>query len=137
MNYLTKFDDSGKRITSYPMDGTIGEERYKELINDGYVEISEEDWNYYVGNMGAGENGTGYIRGADGKPTDAPAYVPSVEEQLAQLDAQYNAEKANILTAYQTAMLYGDTDTMESLKADLTALDEQYDEDYERIVGGE
>ena len=62
---------------------------------------------------------------------------PSTEEQLAQLDAQYNADKANMLTAYQTAMLYDDTETMESLKADLQALDGQYDEDYERIVGGE
>jgi hypothetical protein len=33
--------------------------------------------------------------------------------------------------------MYGDTNTMESLKADLVALDEQYDEDYEKIVGGE
>jgi hypothetical protein len=57
------------------------------------------------------------------------------EKALAQLDAQYNADKADLLTAYQTAMLYGDTDTMESLKADLVALDEQYDEDYEKIVG--
>jgi hypothetical protein len=62
---------------------------------------------------------------------------PSKEEKLAQLDAQYNADKADLLTAYQTAQLYGDTDTMESLKADLTALDNQYDEDYEKIVGGE
>jgi hypothetical protein len=60
---------------------------------------------------------------------------PTKEEKLAELDAQYNADKADLLTAYQTAMLYGDTDTMESLKADLTALDEQYDEDYEKIVG--
>lgn len=54
---------------------------------------------------------------------------------LADLDAQYNADKADLLTAYQTATVYGDTDTMESLKADLNALDEQYDEDYEKIVG--
>jgi septal ring factor EnvC (AmiA/AmiB activator) len=63
--------------------------------------------------------------------------APSTEEQLAQLDAQYNKDKADLLTAYQTAMLYGDTETMESLKADLNALDDQYDEDYERITGGE
>lgn len=135
MTYLTKFDDSGKRITSYPMDGTISEDRYKELINDGYVEISEEDWNYYVGNKGNGKNGTGYIRGADGKPTDAPPYEPTTDEKIAALDAQYNADKTDLLTAYQTAQIYGDTETMEKLKADLQALDEQYDEDYERIVG--
>lgn len=62
---------------------------------------------------------------------------PTTDEKIAKLDAQYNADKADLLTAYQTAQLYGDTDTMDSLKADLTALDEQYDEDYEKIVGGE
>jgi ankyrin repeat protein len=60
---------------------------------------------------------------------------PTVEEKLEALDADYNQQKADLLTAYQTAMLYGDTDTMDSLKADLVALDEQYDEDYEKIVG--
>lgn len=57
------------------------------------------------------------------------------DKALNDLDADYNQQKADLLTAYQTAMLYGDTDTMESLKADLNALDEQYDEDYEKIVG--
>ena len=62
---------------------------------------------------------------------------PTTDEKLAALDAQYNADKAELLTAYQTAQVYGDTDLMESLKADLTALDEQYDKDYEKIAGGE
>lgn len=136
--YLCKFDETGHRI------GTVAEgihfkteEEKAKYIADGYIETSDEDYAYYVGNMGTGVNGTGYIRGEDGKPTDAPAYVPTVEEQLAALDADYNTQKADLLTAYQTAMLYGDTDTMASLKADLETLDNQYDEDYEKIVGGE
>jgi hypothetical protein len=64
-------------------------------------------------------------------------WVEDKQKALDELDAQYNADKADLLTAYQTAMLYGDTDTMESLKSDLQALDDQYDEDYEKIVGGE
>lgn len=73
---------------------------------------------------------------------DDPAYIEAKKahdkaEAMVQLDAQYNADKADLLTAYQTAMLYGDTEMMESLKSDLQALDDQYDEDYERIVGGE
>lgn len=59
------------------------------------------------------------------------------EKALAELDSRYNADKADLLTAYQTAQVYGDTDLMDSLKADLNALDEQYDEDYEKIVGEE
>ena len=133
--YLCKFDETGYR-TSTVVSGIHfkTEEEKAKYIADGYIETSEEDYQYYVGNMGNGANGTGYIRGGDGKPTDAPAYAPSTDEKIAALDAQYNANKSNLLNAYQTALVYGDTDTMESLKADLQALDGQYDEDYERIV---
>ena len=137
MNYLSKFDSDGKRVTSYPLDDSINDKKREELIADGYIEISEDDWNYYVGNKGGGANGTGYIRGEDGKPTDAPAYTPSTDGKIAELDAQYNADKSNLLDAYQTALVYGDTDRMEQIKADLVALDDKYDADYEAIVGEE
>ena len=73
---------------------------------------------------------------------DDSAYIEAKKahdkaEALADLDSRYNANKADLLTAYQTAQVYGDTDLMESLKADLNALDEQYDEDYGKIVGEE
>ena len=135
MNYMSLFDTDGKHVTSVPCDDVLTNEKKATLGAEGYVEIGEDEWHYYVGNKGGGANGTGYIRGEDGKPTDAPAYTPSTDEKIAALDAQYNADKSNLLNAYQTALVYGDTDTMESLKADLQALDDQYDEDYERIVG--
>lgn len=62
---------------------------------------------------------------------------PTTDEKIAALDAQYNADKADLLTAYQTAQIYGDTETMKSLKADLVAIDDKYDENYESIVGEE
>ena len=137
MEYLSKFNSNGKRIASYPLDNSINDKKREELIADGYIEISEDDWNYYVGNKGGGANGTGYIRGEDGKPTDAPAYTPSTDEKIAALDAQYNADKSNLLNAYQTALVYGNADRMEQIKADLVALDDKYDADYEAIVGEE
>jgi hypothetical protein len=77
-------------------------------------------------------NGRWYVAGyAPEKPE------PTAEEKIAALDAQYNADKTDLLTAYQTAQIYGDTETMVSLTADLQSLDEQYDEDYEQIVGEE
>lgn len=71
---------------------------------------------------------------------DNPDYIKAKEahdkeQALAELDANYNQQKSDLLTAYQTAMLYGDSELMESLRADLNALDDQYDEDYEKIVG--
>jgi hypothetical protein len=138
MTYLAKFDANGKRLSSYANDSTLTKERYAELIADGYVEISEEDWSYYVGNKGNGANGTGYIRGEDGKPTDAPpATEPTTDEKIAALDAQYQHDKDSLMQAYLNAMLYGDTEQMETLKADLDALDAKYDEDYEAIIDEE
>ena len=58
---------------------------------------------------------------------------PTTDEKLAILDAQYEADKERLRKAYQDAMIYGDTDRMESIKADLAALDAQYDEDYADI----
>lgn len=62
---------------------------------------------------------------------------PTTEEKLAALDAKYNADKANLLAAYQTALVYDNTERMEQIKADLVALDDKYDADYESIVGEE
>lgn len=136
--YLCKFDETGHRI------GTVVEgihfhtdEEKQAYLDDGYIKTSDEDYQYYVGNKGTGANGTGYIRGEDGKPTDAPAYTPSTDGKIAELDAQYNADKSNLLNAYQTALVYGNADRMEQIKSDLVALDDKYDADYEAIVGEE
>lgn len=136
MTYLSKFDSDGKRITSYPLDNSIDDKKREELIADGYIEISEEDWNYYVGNKGQGANGTGYIKGADGKPTSAPAYVPSKEERLSQLDAQYDADKDALAKYYLDAVLSGNTDLQDELKAELDALNAQYEAARKEIEEG-
>ena len=69
--FFARFDDSGTCRAIY-LPGTKSEE---ELA--GCVEISDEDWAYYVGSRGAGDNGTGYIRDATtGKPVSAPPAPP-------------------------------------------------------------
>ena len=137
MNYLTKFDSNGKRITSYPLDDSIDDTKYDELIADGYIEIDEDEWNYYVGNKGGGDNGTGYIRdSATGKPVSAPAHVPSKEEQLAALDLQYDSDKAELTRYFTDALLAGDTDAQEELKAEMAELDLQYAEQRKEIEEG-
>lgn len=62
---------------------------------------------------------------------------PTTEEKLEALDAQYQHDKDQLLQAYLNAMLYSDTEQVEALKADLTALDTKYDEDYEAIIDEE
>lgn len=127
MNYMSLFDTDGKRVTSVPCNNDLTDEKKTALEADGYVEIDEDEWNYYVGNKGQGKNGTGYIRGKDGKPTDAPAYVPTKEEQLSQLDAQYDADKDALAKYYLDAVLSGNTDLQDELKTELDALNAQYE----------
>ena len=124
--YLCKFDSEGRRgETQLACEYT--DEQKEAMIQDGYIEITEEDWNYYVGNMGDGDNGTGYIRDPQtGKPVDAPAYVPTKEEKLAQLDSQYDSDKAELTRYFTEAALAGDTDMQEELRAELEELNTEY-----------
>lgn len=123
--YLCKFDSEGRRGETH-LACEYTDEQKEAMIQDGYIEITEEDWNYYVGNKGQGANGTGYVRGADGKPTDAPAYVPTKAEKLAQLDAQYDSDKATLTNYFAEAALAGDTELQTELRAELEELNTEY-----------
>ncbi len=79
--YLAKFDATGCRETTIVkgIHYATDEERQK-YINDGYIPISDEDYQHYIGNCGTGDNGTGYIRDTKtGKPVSAPP-APAVDE---------------------------------------------------------
>lgn len=59
---------------------------------------------------------------------------PTKDELLAALDAQYNKDKDELKRAYLDAVIYGGDDLAASIKAEIDALDEQYDADYDAIV---
>lgn len=50
------------------------------------------------------------------------------DKSLAELDAQYDADKATLVRYYGEAALKGDTDLQETLKAELVTLDSEYTE---------
>lgn len=80
--YLAKFDATGRRETTI-VKGVhyASDEERQKYIDDGYVPISDEDYQHYIGNRGAGDNGTGYIRDPKtGKPVSAPP-APAVDEE--------------------------------------------------------
>lgn len=64
-------------------------------------------------------------------------YMPSQEEQIATLDRQYEADKKTLQGYYLEFSIAGDTEGMESIKGELTALATQYDSDIEALKGGE
>lgn len=68
-------------------------------------------------------------------PAPAPP-EPTTEEKLAELDAQYNRDFAQLQMALDKARIYDNAELETEIKADIIALDEQYDKDYEAIVGG-
>lgn len=102
----------------------------------GYIEIPKEEWEYYIGLRGSGDNGTGYIRDSKtGKPVSAPPYVPTTAEKVAALDNQYETDKKTLASYYLDAALAGDTETQGTLKEEMVALNEQYDADVKALKG--
>lgn len=93
MDYLALFSADGRREATISCDATLTDERKQELLAEGYVEITEEEFVYYIGNNGKGKNGTGYIRGKDGKPTDAPPIVKSLDEVKTEKLAQFKRKR--------------------------------------------
>lgn len=65
-------------------------------------------------------------------PTPPPP-PPTRDEQIAALTAEYTSEKANLCEAYTTATMQGDTETAQSVAADMADLDAWYDEEYAKI----
>ena len=56
--------------------------------------------------------------------------------QIEALTNEYRAEKANLCEAYTTASMQGDTETAQSVAADMTDLDAWFDEEYKAIEEG-
>ena len=78
MEYLAKFDTTGHRETTV-VSGVHyeTEDERQKYIDDGYIPVSEEDYQHYIGNRGVGDNRTGYIRDPKtGKPVSAPPAPP-------------------------------------------------------------
>jgi hypothetical protein len=63
-----------------------------------------------------------------------PAPEPTKEEKLVALDAQYNADKAELVAQYTDSLMHDDEETAEAIKAEMAELDAQYDADYEAII---
>lgn len=136
MSYLCKFDGAGKRIATVVSGVHFNTKDEKTAyIKDGYIETSDEDYEFYAGNKGYGANGTGYVRGADGKPTDAPAYESTVNEQIATLDAAYDREKTELANYFLEATINGDTELQAELKAEIDQLNADYDEKRRELEG--
>jgi hypothetical protein len=59
------------------------------------------------------------------------------QKALSDLDNDYNQQKAILSEQYTSAMMADDAELADEVKAELTALNEWYDEEYAKIVGEE
>lgn len=136
--YLAKFDENGKRTATY-IATEYTDEQKQEMYADGFVDLSEEDWNYYVGNHGAGDNGTGYVRDmTTGKPVSAPpAPKPSKAQRIAQLEKDFKSARFTIGTYYMEAVLDGNVEVQKDLQGELAKLKEQFESDVAAIMSEE
>ena len=64
-------------------------------------------------------------------------YMPSQEEQIAQLDAEYAKNKQQLMQYYFEFSIADNAEGMEAIKAELEALNQQYDNDLAELKGGE
>ncbi len=126
--YLCKFDFYGNRIATVAEGIHFSTEaEKKKYLDDGYIETSDDDYAYYVGNRGAGANGTGYVRGADGKPTDAPAIIVTTEQKQASIAADYESQISELKDALATATLAGDESLIAELKSEYAEVNAEYE----------
>ena len=123
IEYLTKFDGAGHRETTVVsgIHYATDEERQK-YIDDGYIPISDEDYQHYIGNRGMGDNGTGYVRDPKtGKPVSAPP-APPVEAELQEPPVDEERLAAFEAMAAQEARLVAQGERIAALEAELSAL---------------
>ena len=109
--YLAKFDATGRRETTIVKDVHYAtDEERQTYIDDGYIPISDEDYQHYIGNRGAGDNGTGYIRDTKtGKPVSAPPAPPVEEEpQEPPVDAERLAVSAAMAAQEERLAAYAE-----------------------------
>ena len=122
MQYLVKFNAAGKRETTLVQGIHYNtEEEQQVYIKDGYTLISDEDYQYYIGNRGAGDNGTGYIRDPKtGKPVSAPP-APPVEEETQEPPVDTERLAVYEAMAAQEERLAAQAERIAALEATLKA----------------
>lgn len=135
MYYLCKFNEDGKREASIPSTMINNYGGKEKLLNEGYIEISTDDYQYYVGNKGVGDNGTGYIRDINtGKPISAPARVITLEEQANALKSACDTDIQAIDNAIDVATKNNNTERVAELQEMRQQRIQQYSNELEELT---
>jgi hypothetical protein len=137
--YLGKFDENGKP-QGFLLEGVnykTPEEKAAKMA-EGYVELTQEEWEYYTNNRGMGDNGTGYLRDPEtGRPVSAPKRVYTKTE-LAEIA---RSQCASVVTANENEIakavaLGGQDDYVEELREEIAEAEAKYAQHLADIESG-
>ena len=119
----------GEEVAVGQTEEIIAAAVYEDGSNDefdltDYIETSYEDYMLYCGNS---EDSKEYVRNMEtGEPMEKPPYVPTAEEKLTMLDAEYQRKFDEINDAIIIAVTEADTKLQQELVAEKAALKEEY-----------
>lgn len=111
MIYIIKFDEKGYRQETYVKD-EMTEERIRELLDEGYIEVNEEDYQLLLGNI----DGKVHIRKeVDGEVVyeEEPPYVPT-QDELDEQEAAAAKNELQTLAVNAMMMSLADDDLVET-----------------------
>lgn len=137
LTYLCKFDENGSRGETYDTAGMSKEEKQSKL-DSGFIEITEEEWHYLVGNKGTGDNNTGYIYDVANKKVKSapPAPEPTKAERADSLASEYEANISALKQDIVLAMADGDSELVDELKTEKASVLAEYQSKLEAIKNG-
>lgn len=111
MTYIIRFDENGNRQETYVKE-EMTEERIQELLDEGYIEINEEDYQLLIGNT----DGKVHIRKeVDGEVVyeEEPPYVPT-QDELDEQEAEAAKNELQTLAVNAMMMSLADDDLVET-----------------------
>ena len=111
MTYIIRFDENGNRQETYVKE-EMTEERIQELLDEGYIEVNEEDYQLLLGNI----DGKVHIRKeVDGEVVyeEEPPYVPT-QDELDEQEAAAAKNELQTLAVNAMMMSLADDDLVET-----------------------
>lgn len=122
--------------TNEELQATVNKIKEEALAKDNITlelyQISQEDWEYYTGNKGNGDNDTGYIMDFNThKPMSAPPLPPPTEEEvrkqkLNELQTYYNQQENSFQEDLSVAQLSDNEPAILSIKQEFRDFQQAY-----------
>lgn len=102
MEYLIKFDETGKREVTYVVEEKT-EQQVQELLDGGFLIIPENDYQLLIGNV----DGNEYIRNPETGEFEKIVHPePTVEELQAQIQVDLTNAVQHVLDSKAQELLY-------------------------------